>query len=234
MWIYHINSVHIVYLPPHTSHVLQPLDLSVFSQIKASYRAEIESLARFDDSAPIKKIRFVEYYNRARKEALSEHIIKAGWRGAGLFPWCPEKVLKSRQIIKNPTPVTPPRRPQNSSPTLLRTPENHHQLVELQKSYFQSENLPRGVWPLFHKTAKAFSRLHFEKMQNQQQISAQTVLLEEHTAKKQKRAIVNMNEQFLNIEMIRIAKLAQQAEQEAATAKSAAEGVKAPRGRQGA
>jgi DDE superfamily endonuclease len=145
MWICYINNVHIVFLPPHISHVLQPLDSSVFSQIKASYRAEIEALARFDDSQPIKKIRFIEYYNRARKEALSEHIIKAGWRGAGLFPWCPEKVLKSRQIIKNPTPVTPSQRRQNSPPTLLRTPENHHQLMELQKSCFQSENLPRGV-----------------------------------------------------------------------------------------
>jgi DDE superfamily endonuclease/Tc5 transposase DNA-binding domain len=85
MWICYQNNIRLVYLPPHSSHVLQPLDLSIFSQIKRSYRTQVEELTRFEDSTPIKKIRFVTYYNQARGEALNKKYIKAGWCGAGLF-----------------------------------------------------------------------------------------------------------------------------------------------------
>jgi DDE superfamily endonuclease/Tc5 transposase DNA-binding domain len=108
MWICFQNNIRLIYLPPHSSHVLQPLDLSIFSQIKRSYRKQIEELARFEDSAPTKKIRFVEYYNQARKHALNEDYIKAGWRGAGLFPWNPKKVLQSSQIPITITTSTAP------------------------------------------------------------------------------------------------------------------------------
>ena len=35
----YIHNVSVVYLPAHSSHVLQPLDLAVFSSLKHSYRA---------------------------------------------------------------------------------------------------------------------------------------------------------------------------------------------------
>ena len=91
MWICHTNNIHLVHLPPHTSHVLQPLDLSVFLDKKCAYRAEIEKFARFEDSAPVRKARFVQYYSKARQEGLRERQILRGWQGAGLFPWNPKR-----------------------------------------------------------------------------------------------------------------------------------------------
>jgi DDE superfamily endonuclease len=79
-------NIRLIYLLPHSSHALQPLDLSISSQIKPSYRTQIEELTRFEDSAPIKKIRFVTYYKQSRGDVLNEKYIEAGWRGAGLFP----------------------------------------------------------------------------------------------------------------------------------------------------
>jgi len=35
------NNVHLLYLPPYTSYVLQPLDLSIFSPLKRYYRSKI-------------------------------------------------------------------------------------------------------------------------------------------------------------------------------------------------
>ncbi|KZL82715.1 transposase, partial [Colletotrichum incanum] len=35
MWLCYINNIHLLFLPPHTSHVLQPLDQSVFGPLKA-------------------------------------------------------------------------------------------------------------------------------------------------------------------------------------------------------
>src|SRR5262249_49136700 len=128
MWKCFQNNIHITYLEPHSSHVVQPLDVAVFSRLKASYRAQIEALTQFEDSAPIKKIRFVEYYNAARTEALSESYIKSAWRGAGLFPWNPQKVLNSKQILKKQdiplTTPTTPRKRRRESPSLFETPQN--------------------------------------------------------------------------------------------------------------
>ena len=53
------NNVWLYYLIPHSSHVLQPLDLTCFAPIKSRYRRQIADLASLDDAAPIKKIRFI-------------------------------------------------------------------------------------------------------------------------------------------------------------------------------
>jgi len=58
------NNIKPVYLIPHSSHVLQPLDLACFSLLKSRYREEITNLSRFEDSAQVKKVRFIQYYAR--------------------------------------------------------------------------------------------------------------------------------------------------------------------------
>ena len=64
-----------LYLPPHASHVLQPLDLAPFSVLKLGYRAEIRALSALDDAAPVKKERFISSYYHAREIGLSERVI---------------------------------------------------------------------------------------------------------------------------------------------------------------
>jgi hypothetical protein len=53
------NYVDIIYLPAHSSHVLQPFDLGTFSPLKSCYRKEIADLAYLDDAALVKKRRFI-------------------------------------------------------------------------------------------------------------------------------------------------------------------------------
>ena len=78
MKIYWQNDVYLYYLIPHSSHVLQPLDLTCFSVLKSRYRQLIADLASLSDSAPVKKAHFLEYYNKARNEGLTKHNIRAG------------------------------------------------------------------------------------------------------------------------------------------------------------
>ncbi|KAK8096435.1 transposase, partial [Apiospora kogelbergensis] len=80
------NNIYLLFLPPHSSHVLQPLDVGVFAPMKAYYRKEIGFLTLLTDSAPIGKRNFLICYARARKKALSAQNIKGGWRGSGLWP----------------------------------------------------------------------------------------------------------------------------------------------------
>lgn len=209
-------------MPPHSSHVLQPLNLSIFSRLKASYRAQIKTLARFEDSAPIKKIRFVKYYNQARGDALNEGYIKAGWRGAGLVPWHPKKVLESKQILHGLAPPPTPRKRRNSCPSLLYTPTNRRQLIDAQTELSKLSNISRGVRTLFSKTAKAFGQLHFQNAQNLLQIDAQNAKLEELRVKRRKKLAIDSNELFVNIERIKASEIEQQRQFALATSRDLA------------
>ncbi|KAF2785431.1 hypothetical protein K505DRAFT_193367, partial [Melanomma pulvis-pyrius CBS 109.77] len=79
--------VEVLFLPSYSTHVLQPLDLTGFSVIKSKYRHRIRELLALDNAAPVKKERFITCYDYAREEGLSEQVIRAGWRAAGLCPF---------------------------------------------------------------------------------------------------------------------------------------------------
>ena len=100
LWECKINNIWLVFLPPHSTHVLQPLDLSCFCPIKSKYREQIAELAYIDDAAPIKKHRFIKYYHKAREEGLTARVIKSGWRASSIYPWNPRKGLESSQVKK--------------------------------------------------------------------------------------------------------------------------------------
>ncbi|KAI4750748.1 hypothetical protein E4T52_16693 [Aureobasidium sp. EXF-3400] len=82
LWYCKQNKIHLLFLPAHTSHVLQPLDLGVFAPLKSRYRAQIAALASLDDASPVKKQRFLEkrrlhlgYYVQGGRQQASIHII---------------------------------------------------------------------------------------------------------------------------------------------------------------
>jgi 4-hydroxybenzoate polyprenyltransferase len=58
-----INRIHCLYLPSHTSHITQPLNLALFGSVKHTYRHQISELSALDDSAPVKKHRFIAIYH---------------------------------------------------------------------------------------------------------------------------------------------------------------------------
>lgn len=49
------NRVFLEYLPPHSSHLTQPLDVAVFGPVKTYYRQNTKFFALFDTSAPEQK-----------------------------------------------------------------------------------------------------------------------------------------------------------------------------------
>ena len=77
LWECKINNVWLVFLPPHSTHVLQPLDLLCFCPIKSKYQEQIAKLTYINDAAPIKKHRFIKYYHKAQDEGLTARVIKS-------------------------------------------------------------------------------------------------------------------------------------------------------------
>jgi hypothetical protein len=99
------NNIILCRLPSHTSHKLQPCDLAAFAPLKTSYRDEVEVLNR-GGVDNIGKQHFTYLYKPARDRALTRRNILAGWSAAGLFPFNPDRVIRS--MPKPPAEVSCP------------------------------------------------------------------------------------------------------------------------------
>jgi hypothetical protein len=90
-------------MPPHTSHLLQPLDVGCFSPLKTGYGHEVAELAR-QGVYHIDKLEFLWIYPRIRLSVLSDQNIKGGFLATGLIPFSPERVLESLTVVRTPSP----------------------------------------------------------------------------------------------------------------------------------
>jgi hypothetical protein len=201
-----MNNIHLIFLPAHSSHVLQPLDLSCFSPIKSRYRQQIAELASLDDSAPIKKHRFIEYYHRAREESLTERVIRAGWKASGISPFNPEKAYASSQVKGKP--ITPPRPKHVQIPLdpLLSTPKRPQDVYYATKGLCGGGSLPRVERTILAKAGKAIGQLNCTNALLQQENLALKRKLEdlEHKTKRQ-RVAKDPNKLFADIREVKAA-----------------------------
>ena len=106
-------------MPPHASHILQPLDVGCFAPLKQAYKKEIKSLA---DSyiTHVDKKAFLATFQPVYNKAISKNNILSSFRATGLVPLSPEAVL-SRLEVKPRTPTPPLAGPTNWQP---KTPTN--------------------------------------------------------------------------------------------------------------
>lgn len=101
------NQIQLALLPPHTSHLTQPLDIGVFSSVKAHMTRELDRY--FRTGIPrIEKAEWLDAFITARSLAFTKRNILSGWSGTGLYPFNPEKVL-SRVPIVPAIELCPPR-----------------------------------------------------------------------------------------------------------------------------
>jgi hypothetical protein len=165
------NKVVVYYLPPHSSHELQPLDISVFSPLKSRYRTALANLAQLDGAAPVKKQQFVELYKRARSEAMTVPNIIAGFRHAGIVPHVPQVVLRRLQSKISPTDqviealATPRLKKQvtkQSNELLIYTPENTRDLAAIGSRFATQTPTRRSLRTIIQKTSKTLDKLQHE------------------------------------------------------------------------
>lgn len=92
-------------MPPHSSHILQPLDVGCFGPLKKAYGRQIETRMKAGTTY-ISKEDFFEGFLGAYMESMTESNIKGGFRGAGIVPHDPEAVLST--LDTNLTTPSPP------------------------------------------------------------------------------------------------------------------------------
>ncbi|ODQ68752.1 hypothetical protein LIPSTDRAFT_60131, partial [Lipomyces starkeyi NRRL Y-11557] len=68
------------------SHLLQPLDVSIFGPLKKRLTAALSHLNQAQ-LVRIQKIEWMEAYIQARSEACTQQNIESAWREAGLSPY---------------------------------------------------------------------------------------------------------------------------------------------------
>jgi hypothetical protein len=72
--LYIIKSIDLCLLPPYTSHVTQPLNLSVFGPLKTYLGAELDRIFRHSTSR-ITRVEFTAAYIQARERIFRPHSI---------------------------------------------------------------------------------------------------------------------------------------------------------------
>ena len=104
------NDIILFILPPHSSHLTQPLDVGIFHPLKKYMAKELQPLIS-TGIARIQKVEWLIAFVKAHKQAFSSQNIFGGFRGTGIHPFLPQKVL-NRLVSSTPSEVnrapTPP------------------------------------------------------------------------------------------------------------------------------
>ena len=95
-------------MPPHSSHLLQPLDVGCFGPLKRAYKDDVTRLAR-NTITRIFKIDFLQAFNTAYIKALTPANIRASFKGAELVSFNPDTVLAKLEVHLHT--LTPPPTP---------------------------------------------------------------------------------------------------------------------------
>jgi hypothetical protein len=103
---YKEEKIIVLYIPPHLSYLLQPLNVGCFSPLKQAYSDEINSLSQYS-TKKIKKEAFLPAFKAAFKKSMTKENICAGFRGAGLVPHNLEAVILKLDVVLHT--LTPPK-----------------------------------------------------------------------------------------------------------------------------
>jgi hypothetical protein len=117
------NNIYTLCMPPHSSHLLQPLDVGCFSPLKRAYSREIEALIRHHINH-ITKLEFLPAFKAAFERSFTSANICSAFQGAGLVPLQPDVVLSQLDVqLHTPTPAALP-----EAPWEAKTPSNVREL----------------------------------------------------------------------------------------------------------
>jgi hypothetical protein len=159
------NNIITLCLPPHSSHLTQPLDVGLFSPLKRAYGDQINLFIRTHINH-ITKDEFLVAYHAAYNTAITKENIAGGFRGAGLIPYNPEAVI-SKLDVKLRTPEesrpgsanadtwvsTTPKNPLEAvcQSTLVRDQITRHQGSSPTKIFEAAEQMARGMVTIAHE-----------------------------------------------------------------------------------
>jgi hypothetical protein len=131
------NKIITLCMPPHSSHLLQPLDVGCFGSLKKAYGREIEHLIKCSITH-VSKTEFFPAFRNAHQAAMTKSNIQGGFKGAGLAPLDANHVISKLDIqLRSLTPAID--EPELPAPWTSRTPK------PVRETESQSEYLRRRI-----------------------------------------------------------------------------------------
>ena len=179
------NCILTLCMPAHTSHILQPLDVSCFGPLKKAYSSQIENKMRLGVNH-ITKEEFLPAFFIAHQQTMTVETIISGFKATGLVPFDPERVLTDLGPIIEATPS--PRGSQSSwdpkTPKTLPEVKKQAKLVLTENRKRRRSSASSGGKP-FQQLLKGFESVVHEKALLEVEVAT---LRAENQQQKQKRA----------------------------------------------
>ena len=198
IWDCFSNNVYLLFMPAHTSHVLQPLDLTCFFPLKAAYRRLIADLAELTDSAPVGKLRFLQCYAQARIDGLRANNIKSGFRASGLYPINRLKPL-SNPHVRKAAEVAAQRGSIATSSSLPISPQGGQDLTELLRAAtIDTSEARRAV----RAAAAALDEKNVEITALNREIERLNAKIERLQPQKRRKIHVDANERIVSMDQV--------------------------------
>jgi hypothetical protein len=150
-------------MPPHSSHLLQPLDVGCFGPLKAAYGRQVEELIRLSVSH-ISKEEFLRAYLAAHSSSFSTSNVQGAFAATGLVPYDPERVLSTLEpVVRTPSPV-PSAESVWDPKTLRNLREMHRQATHIRSIRRQQRATTLSPSDgAFNQLLKGFEKLAQEK-----------------------------------------------------------------------
>ena len=210
------RAIDLMILPPHCSHILQPLDVGVFAPLKRALASETDAALRLD-TRRMSRVEWVEMYIRAREKALTSSNIRGGWRGAGLAPLSPITVLDKLPVNRASTvspPRTPPQQTDLDLSLLQSSPPDGTELRQanalLNTAIKACHDLPSPAKRFTERMTRAFEIANSENVTLRKQVKEQAKLLSTRkTRTKGKRIALKGRFVFSTQEVLEIARAAE-------------------------
>lgn len=106
------SDVVLLCLPPHTTHMLQPLDVAVYRALKAELGKVVAQARQLSSSVWVSKAAFSGVFRVAYQQAFTMATVTSGFEKCGIYPYNPKAVNESllqrstsRPILEGLTPL---------------------------------------------------------------------------------------------------------------------------------
>jgi hypothetical protein len=187
------KDIHLVYLPPHTSHILQPQDLGTYSSLKKYYSDEIKQYIVHTGQATITRSTFNDLYRKARSKALARKLVVAGWVRSGLFPLNRSRILTDPMVQRTVVTLPDLSQPKASKTTRSVTPTNEDRIQYIIDHPEEVNATPRSR-RMHRALARSHRRLEAANRHLSNEISKQRQLMKASANDKRRQKVVDDRE----------------------------------------
>jgi hypothetical protein len=154
-----INRIVLAVLPPHSTHRLQPLDVSLFSPLATFYSQQINRLLTESQGlVRLTKRNFWPLFYEAWKQAFTTQNVQSAWEKTGIHPINPQKVLSTFVL---------PQKTSQPSAKKPKTPSSTRGIRRTFKQLQKEGHVDEQAKILLHAGEKLAAQLEIARHENQ-------------------------------------------------------------------